>query len=532
MLLRQPIYLYGTVKLYVLIGTVDVFGYTATTGELLEIFSAKGCNMIKVQNMYSEESLEYDEVFIRESVEKVKSDFTSIDLRNIRRQFVSKTDAIIVLQRNNERRKLVNNFKLFMVENVFPNIKSFEAKPPFGGTEHLLKCKILTKSEQELKIPFNWNTFTLAPKARLIVAGGKGVGKSTFVRFLINKYIGLYKKIVLIDLDIGQPEIFVPQTISYTVIRTPLLGPGFFMNKQPHKAYVIGHTNVIMCTSVYRLAVRDLITECQTTSYLKEYPWIVNTMGYNKGFGVELMAMIAEKVQPTDIIQINCNKDINNYEVDLNHANLVAAPSRFIDETVPNEKRQIPEFQFHKFETAFSKDSHHQKEWAMSAKDLRYANIIARLSDCLYGEAQMLTDCKPFWIPLQAIQLFNAVSPSQQNKGELLRAAEGNLVYLCGFVAGFKSIECFGIGVVRAVDYVAERIYLVPAMPTENMKYVNYLVMGEMALPSSIYLNQGYAVNESIPFVFETDDANASKAIKQIFYRPSEYFMGTRNPES
>ena len=48
---------------------------------------------------------------------------------------------------------------------------------------------------------------------RLLVAGGKGVGKSTLVRFLVNRLISELKgPVLVVDLDPGQAEFTVPGT--------------------------------------------------------------------------------------------------------------------------------------------------------------------------------------------------------------------------------------------------------------------------------------------------------------------------------
>ena len=52
---------------------------------------------------------------------------------------------------------------------------------------------------------------------RLLVAGGKGVGKSTFVRYLVNRLLAeLGGPVLVVDLDPGQAEFSVPGYIFIT----------------------------------------------------------------------------------------------------------------------------------------------------------------------------------------------------------------------------------------------------------------------------------------------------------------------------
>ena len=70
---------------------------------------------------------------------------------------------------------------------------------------------------------------------RLVVAGGKGVGKSTFTRFIINRLLQSNTKmdstpistILYIDLDPGQAEFTIPGCLSITKVSRPIIGPNF-----------------------------------------------------------------------------------------------------------------------------------------------------------------------------------------------------------------------------------------------------------------------------------------------------------------
>ena len=60
-----------------------------------------------------------------------------------------------------------------------------------------------------------------------VVCGAKGVGKSTFCRFITNRFLSLpgCTRVALLDLDVGQPECGVPACVSLHWITQPLVGP-------------------------------------------------------------------------------------------------------------------------------------------------------------------------------------------------------------------------------------------------------------------------------------------------------------------
>jgi len=67
------------------------------------------------------------------------------------------------------------------------------------------------------------------------MCGGKGLGKSTFMRMLINKILSQQeeKRVLVLDLDPGQSEFTAPGCLSLVEVNEPLLGPSFTHIKTP-----------------------------------------------------------------------------------------------------------------------------------------------------------------------------------------------------------------------------------------------------------------------------------------------------------
>ncbi|KAH8400778.1 hypothetical protein KR009_000932 [Drosophila setifemur] len=512
--IKEDLELYGTVVLTLLSGQVTVNGYRALRQKPLTIYSPKGLNWVCVCPTKTKKPAK-DEV----NWQQLNENFSRAQLDRINGSFQNQTDAIVLLQRNSRAQHLVATFGKHMAQNAFPQVNA--TNRPYHQSESLLHCLIQSSDGQRtLQVPQVWNKLKLQASSRVMITGGKGVGKSSLMRYLINRNLGQFPSILLIDLDIGQPEVFVPQTVSCTLIDEPLLGPGFMFNKQPDRAYVVGHCNIVMCAEQYARAVIQLIQHIQKDSKYQGIPWLVNTMGYNKGFGTELIALLVDRLRPTDLVQIASPIAINNFDHPLDWSSL-SQTKPIIYSADEFKVKEIPKYTLHKLQSAVPPRD--RGSWSMSAKDMRYSNLLARLSSCLRENAKSLTDCQPLGVSLESLKIQHATSDCL-TRDELIQGMEANVVYLCHQGTGLA--ECLGIGVVRAIDYQSQRLFLVPAMPLQRMSLVNCLMPGgELTLPQGYFRDQGTGVSSNVPFVFILDDTKSSKSIQQIYHR-TPAFLG------
>lgn len=438
--LKQDMELYGTVVVTLLCGRITINGYKARPFEPLTIFSPKGLNWVVISPM-ANKKLPKDKF----NWNDLNNTFSRAQLDKILGNYDGHRDAIVLLQRNSGSQKLQSTFAKHMAENVFPLV--YAANRPHYSSEYILNCLVQWSDKSKgVQVPTVWTKLALQASTRLMVTGGKGVGKSTMLRYLVNRHLHHpYPRLLLIDLDIGQPELFVPQTVSCSIIDAPLLGHGLFLNKQPERAYVVGHVNIVMCAEQYARAVRQLLSYCHGNPDYQGIPWLINTMGYNKGFGLELMALIADCVQPTDVVQIASNRPINNFDepLDWKFLSKVKPIIYVTDEFKINGS--LPKYAHHHIQSVVPPVDRTIKDWKMSAKDVRYVNLLARLSTTLRGNAKHLTECLPVQVNLQQLQIEHLTS-EDYTREELIAGMEANLVYLCKSSTNSKIIECLGIG--------------------------------------------------------------------------------------
>lgn len=159
---------------------------------------------------------------------------------------------------------------------------------------------------------------TVSNQNRVLVCGAKNVGKSTFLRYIINRTLQT-SEVAILDLDSGQPELSPPGMLTLTVLKRPLLS-------DPPMNMVVGGCNTHNDDEVFHheaayffgdvTSKSDPDTFIQMASQLMQQyekliaekeppiPLIVNTDGWVKGFGYEILSAIIGAINPGHVVQI------------------------------------------------------------------------------------------------------------------------------------------------------------------------------------------------------------------------------------
>lgn len=388
LLLRKTLHFHGSLHIKLIAGKAIAFGYELQSNQTVTVHSPRGHGLICL--IPNPNGASTNENF--KLLDALKEDFYLQDIKYLKDEFNSDNDAILLLERD-QTNKGVNMIERYMRETVFPNINAFNNESPFYSSEFVLHCKFLNQPENGLVLNNEWSTLNLKNNSKLITIGGKGVGKTTFVRYLINSHFDKFKKFLFIDLDIGQPELFVPQTLSVTIVTEPILGPGYLRNVKPVKSVLFGDINVLPDPFKYWRCVVEIFKFCTSNEEFANMPWIINTMGYSRGFGSELIASILKIFKPTNLVQIQSRSPMENYD-QIMMADVV---NNFKFNIFKDEMKQINgkcTYQTHVFNAARDKSNHKQVD--MNAKDIRYTMILAKLGNCLKSNSDWLTSVKPF----------------------------------------------------------------------------------------------------------------------------------------
>lgn len=394
LLLRNIIHFHGNLQVKLIDGNAQVFGHQLERNKYVTVHSPRGHSLIYLvptppKRISSNNTTSFA------ALNELKTDFLAQDIDDLIAKFNQSTDAIILLERDTKH-KGVNMIDRYMRETMFPNINAFNNESPYYSSEFILHCQFSLRPRNGLILNDAWSTVSLKNRSKLATIGGKGVGKSTFVRYTINSNINKFKKFVFIDLDIGQPELFVPQTISATLLTTPILGPGYLENIPPSKAIFFGEINVLLNPIKYLRCVAELYEFCSKCEAFQNIPWVINTMGYSRSLGSELMACILRIFQPTDVVQIQSETLNENFEtiIDAEYAN--SYKFNIFDVEMANVDATC-NFRTHTFNAITGNESSNKaKQTDMSPKDIRYAMILSKLGNCLRCNSYWLTSVRPF----------------------------------------------------------------------------------------------------------------------------------------
>lgn len=216
---NKQLYFHGLLSITVLHGVVEVFGYKIkSTHKSYDLFSPKGYPLL-----YLESKKEYNSFLYNEKLGKT---FTELGIKNIE-EFCKKIkpDSSVILC------KKIHSCEMDFITRHF-------SRQLFPTTENSY-CNFNINSDQNnlLKLNFKWNSIIdmITVSSKMILCGGKGVGKTTLLKYMINKLLQKHKEILVIDLDPGQSELTIGGCISAHIINSPIFGPNFTHLREPNR---------------------------------------------------------------------------------------------------------------------------------------------------------------------------------------------------------------------------------------------------------------------------------------------------------
>ncbi|OXB59669.1 hypothetical protein ASZ78_004997 [Callipepla squamata] len=384
----------------------------------------------------------------------------------------------------------------------------------------------------------------------IMVCGPKSIGKSTFSRYLINLLLNHLPSVEYMECDIGQTEFTPPGCVSLSDVTEPFLGPPFTHQRTPRKMVYYGQSSCEQDTERYIDVVKYVFS-----SYRKEVPLVINTMGWVKGEGLLLLTDMIRLLSPTHVVQM----DVYDWKAmaPLTPDSVRLAPGLYTKGKQQGKCKQMelsaaeswkssegeedasaPEFKLLYVHPEFPRAGV-AGEARVHSSILRDMSILGYLGQLQPPDAVSvlpLHSLVPYQVPFNAVALrviHTDVAPSN-----IMYAVNASWVGLCRIAEEIRCqsagpvlltqtpiCDCLGFGIVRGVDMEKHLYHVLTPVPPEKLRLVNCLLLGNIAIPNCILVSQE-GIEGEIPYV--TSEYNYSilgsgKLRKKKHFKKREY---------
>ncbi|KIY65721.1 hypothetical protein CYLTODRAFT_399978 [Cylindrobasidium torrendii FP15055 ss-10] len=292
----------GAFKLRVLSGSITIFGTTLSASTTMHNIYAPKSSPIPVVRVASSAP---SSTPFPHSISRLDASRTTIVVQELRTGIQGLGRICGVFEGAFSHHDSTFDFGvpgIHMVDGPVKNVQPFELPPSWAAA-----LDGLDKESKE------------STSKVYVVQGAKKAGKSTFARTLCNRLLAKHTRVAYLECDLGQSEFTPGGMVALNIVDSPLLGPPFTHPSLPVAAHYIGATTpksspshylsaIQACLEFYRLDIHTPIDDFSAaeddTRISDAIPLVVNTMGWTKGLGADLLNRIHDLVQPTRTFEI------------------------------------------------------------------------------------------------------------------------------------------------------------------------------------------------------------------------------------
>ena len=360
-----------------------------------------------------------------------------------------------------------------------------------------------------LSVPDAWRSWleqhlaAAAAPSSFLLCGARNVGKSTLGRLVVNGLLNACRRVLHVELDVGQSEFTPPSMLSLTLLSAPLLSPPHCHLALPASAassspsaaapqtLLSFHSGDVSYTQdparyVQHAALLWRRVEEERRQRKGELlPVVINTAGWTKGVGGIVLAELVGRIAPQHVLYLGEQQadDIPP---------LTAASALHV----------LPRH------TATAPAAGAGAGAVLSADKSRTLSLLAYFLQrsappvSFLTAASLLASLRPVRVPFSAVSL-QLLPPHERLPHALyLRAFNATIVALCMsdaahpvsaretdagvrvVTASRSPLPCLGLAIVRAVDLSSRCLYLLTPLPLPLLRQASVLVRGTMELPS------------------------------------------------
>ncbi|TPX45882.1 hypothetical protein SeLEV6574_g03594 [Synchytrium endobioticum] len=415
-----------------------------------------------------------------------------------------------------------------------------------------------------IRIPGSWTDAvediiksSILDTVTVCVIGSKHVGKSTFSRYLTNCLLNNSENVAYLDADLGQPELSPVSTVSLHSLSTYLLGPPFTHlhmssseSASTAKSVFLGATTPKDEPDAYLDALSELIRARNELKQYRGLPCVVNTCGWVKGMGYDLLVHFILQLKPTHIIHLVDETTPNkNLPPDFgrilslrasngnNGAQAIYTVPRIVnvegfDEISMRSKFGAQDQRLLNLQTYFTTTSSLQTSVESSYTHPIQAQPCSISLSSTPMKIQFIHGTVPFQHTLRALNgsivglvidknryddpLMNSTTDNNSEDGTNVPILPLKLISNTTPLPS-KHLHCVGLGLIRSIDFQAESnditLYIHTPVALDLLQDVNLIIRGcGVEVPVSLLVNDFGAKSESrrgvfpseIPYVMES----------------------------
>nr|XP_019964210.1 PREDICTED: polynucleotide 5'-hydroxyl-kinase NOL9 [Paralichthys olivaceus] len=379
--------------------------------------------------------------------------------------------------------------------------------------------------------------------AVVLVCGTKNVGKSSFIRTLINTLLNHTNCVDYLEGDLGQTEFTPAGCLSLSVVSEPLLGPPFTHQRTPEHMIYYGQAS---CESNLDRYLESLKSLWRRRPQSRETPVIINTMGWVKGFGFQLLVDMIRFFPVSHVVQLGHGgstqcpaltpeflRTAHGFQT---HPPTQTALEEFTESHSPPRSYTHLVVQSEFQGVARQGTAKHQR--SNEHRELSLLAYLSQLQSSDPGPVRPLHSLTPYQVPHAAVAL--GVIHCEVMPSHMFYAANASLVGLCCLGEKITSrggpvllsqapiCPCVGFGVLRGIDMARGLYFLLTPVDPSILRKVNCLLLGAISLPFFVLTTQSDIEGE-MPYVtadysFDLTGAGKLRVFKGLT-RPSQIGM-------
>ncbi|XP_068203264.1 polynucleotide 5'-hydroxyl-kinase NOL9-like [Palaemon carinicauda] len=491
----QSLYVHGLVSVQNLVGKVTVLGYKMNELDKQNIFSFNSHALLCINATEGSKLNAHQHSYLLNY---------GLPRHQLEEAAKRETESLVIFELRKVVLPIVKRLTIIDYQHLMAP-KQIEGRNTLHGLivteENCHKYHLVEESDEWKEIIDSITlSFECGNAPRVVLCGGKSVGKSTLFKYIVNGLLSKKGTVVqCLDTDPGQSELSLPSCLSLTQVSEPLLGPAYTHYADPSSPHVkqimVGDVSPQFGLQRYVKAMKDLF---ELSKKHPDRPLVVNTMGWTVGTGLELMLDLIRIVAPSHVLQIRGNAK-TNFHVILN--DFVVRDYLGGICTKPND------YDLHyNLTTVRSLSGRKNKGNSLTPKLLRELAVLLQLSDILIDFAENPSDQEDgshlVIVPWPNVVLH--VCGSKVPKERILHVLNGNLVALCKvdsskveFVArdlpkqlsdDLDFGQCLGWGVVRGIDPLTKSLHILTTVQPEVIgTKINAIVKPELYIPDLFY---------------------------------------------